>query len=262
MNKNDLGYLKKWFADYAAAFYTDDHDYNFAISVKERHTLRVCENIVMIGTDLGMSGHDLVIAETTALFHDIGRFKQYKKYGTFNDMNSENHARLGLREMATHKILSKCLKFEKKLIAKTVNYHNALKLPADQDERTLHFIRLIRDADKIDIWKFFLELFPEKNNRLNNALVLELPDTPEYSKKFIEALCSQTIAPMKYMKTLNDFKLLQIGWVYDLNFIPSLQVVQRHNIIGRFEALLPRSTEIASAVGLAKDYVKRRLEKS
>lgn len=260
MNKNDLKNLKKWFADYVSAFYTDDYDYNFALNVKKGHTMRVCDNIVMIGGKLGMSKPDLIIAETTALFHDLGRFKQFKKYGTFNDMISENHARLGLREIAAHKVLSICLKAEKELIIKAVNYHNSLKLPSGENERTLHFIRLIRDADKLDIWKVFLEFFHEKNNRQNNVFVLDLPDEPKYSNEFIEALHSQTMASTKDMKTLNDFKLLQIGWVYDLSFVPAFQVVQRHNIIERIEAALPQSKEITEAVSHAKDYVKMRLQ--
>ena len=260
MNENDLKNLKKWFADYVSAFYTDDYDYNLALSVKKGHTMRVCDNIVMIGRKLDMSKHDLIIAETTALFHDLGRFKQFKKYGTFNDMISENHARLGLREIAAHKVLSICLKAEKALIVKAVNYHNSLKLPAGENERTLHFIRLIRDADKLDIWKVFLEFFHEKNHRQNNVFVLGLREEPEYSNEFIEALHSQTMASMKDMKTLNDFKLLQIGWVYDLNFVPAVQVVQNHNIIERIEAVLPQTKEITAAVSHAKDYVKMRLE--
>lgn len=259
MNKNDLKNLKKWFADYVSAFYTDDYDYNFALNVKKGHTMRVCDNIVMIGEKLDMSKHDLIIAETTALFHDLGRFKQFKKYGTYNDMISENHARLGLGEMAAHKVLSICSKAEKELIIKAVNYHNSLKLPSGEKERTLHFIRLIRDADKLDIWKVFLEFFHEKNNRQNNVFVLDLPDEPEYSNEFIEALNRQTMASIKDMKTLNDFKLLQIGWVYDLNFVPSIQFVQSRNIIERIEAILPQSKEITEAVSHAKDYVKMRL---
>jgi HD superfamily phosphohydrolase YqeK len=259
MNTNDLKYLKKWFADYVAAFYTQDHDYNLALNVKETHTMRVCENAVMIGKKIGMSKHDLIIAETAALFHDLGRFKQYKDYGTFSDMKSKNHAKLSLQEMAVHKLLSGCSRAEKDLIIKAVNYHNALKLPADENKRTLHFIRLIRDADKLDIWKVFLKYFHDKNNHHNNAIVLDLPDIPEYSNKFIEALHSQVIAPMQDMKSLNDFKLLQIGWVYDLNFTPSFQAVQNRNIIERLEAVLPQSTVIKEAVGHAKDYVKMRL---
>jgi len=179
---------------------------------------------------------------------------------TFNDINSENHAQLGLREIAAHKVLSICFKAEKELIIKAVNYHNSLKLPSGENERTLHFIRLIRDADKLDIWRFFLEYFDERNNRQNNAFVLDLPDKPEYSNKLVEALHSQTMASMKDMKTLNDLKLLQIGWVYDLNFIPSVQVVQSLNIIERIEAALPPSKEITKAVSHAKDYLKMRME--
>ena len=259
MNKKDLKYLKKWFADYVATFYTDDDVYNLALNIKEGHTLRVCANTVMIGQKLDMSSQDLIIAETAALLHDLGRFKQYKEYGTFSDRHSKNHAKLGLRVMAAHQLLAVCSKVEKELIIKAVNYHNALKLPTAENQRTLHFIRLIRDADKLDIWNTFLKYFHAKNNHWHKALVLDLPDTPEYSARFIEALRSQTIAPMQAMKTLNDFKLLQIGWVYDLNFKPSFQVAANHNVIERMESVLPRSKEITEAVRHAKDYVKMRL---
>ncbi len=213
----------------------------------------------MIGTALGMSPQDLIIAETAALFHDLGRFKQYKEYGTFSDRRSTNHAKLGLREMAAHKLLAVCTTAEKELIAKAVYHHNTAKPPTKENARTLHFIRLLRDADKLDIWNLFLKYLHAKNNHWHNALVLDLPDTPEVSDRFIEALCSQTIAPMETMKTLNDFKLLQIGWVYDLNFEPSFQMAADRNIIERFEAALPRSKEITAAVRRAKDYVNMRL---
>ena len=58
MNANDLKHLKTWFADYVATFYADDQDANLALNIKADHTLRVCENAVMIGTKLGMSPHD------------------------------------------------------------------------------------------------------------------------------------------------------------------------------------------------------------
>ena len=39
------------------------------------------------------------IAEAVALLHDVGRFEQYKRYGTFNDRKSVNHAALGVEIM-------------------------------------------------------------------------------------------------------------------------------------------------------------------
>ncbi|MCJ7615457.1 MAG: HD domain-containing protein, partial [Desulfobacterales bacterium] len=98
MTRNDLNHLKTWFTEYVSNFYSDDPDYNHLIRLKEEHTIRVCRNIAMLGKELGLSDQDMVLAETIALFHDIGRFKQYKTYRTFSDFVSENHAMLGLRQ--------------------------------------------------------------------------------------------------------------------------------------------------------------------
>ena len=85
MNLKDLKHLKTWFADYVAGFYTDDPANNRTVRLKEKHTKRVCENIIMLGNALGLSDQEMILAETMGLFHDIGRFKQYEVYGTLND---------------------------------------------------------------------------------------------------------------------------------------------------------------------------------
>ena len=46
---------------------------------------------------------DLLLAKTAALFHDIGRFPQWKHYSTFVDSVSEDHALLGLEVLSRHK---------------------------------------------------------------------------------------------------------------------------------------------------------------
>jgi putative nucleotidyltransferase with HDIG domain len=49
----------------------------------------------------------LELAETIALFHDIGRFEQFKTYGTFDDRASENHATIGLKVLKATDILNR-----------------------------------------------------------------------------------------------------------------------------------------------------------
>lgn len=260
MNKKDLATLKKWFTDYVAAFYTDDPEYNRSIKLKEEHTKRVCSNILMLGNVLNMSEYDMMLAETMAMFHDIGRFKQYAVYGTFSDKASENHARLGLRQMAVNKVLSVCTTEEKRIITKAIAYHNALSLPLGEDERRLFFMRLLRDADKLDIWKVVLDYYHTKGEPRNKALELGLPDEPGYSQKILQALHEHRIALIRDLKTLNDFKLLQIGWVFDLNFTPSFQAVQRQKYIQEIAATLPQSEDIAAAVKEAEAYVRLKAE--
>lgn len=52
-------------------------------------------------------------------------------------MESENHAELGLKEMAIHNVLAVCTSEEKRYITKAIAYHNAASMPHDEDEKTL-----------------------------------------------------------------------------------------------------------------------------
>jgi hypothetical protein len=114
MNPKDLKNLKTWFSDYVERFYTDNPKEKRTIQIKKKHTDRVCENIIMLGKALELHDREMILAETMGLFHDIGRFKQYAVYGTFNDMESENHAELGLKKMAAHNVLDVCTREEKR----------------------------------------------------------------------------------------------------------------------------------------------------
>jgi hypothetical protein len=259
MNREDLKHLKTWFSDYVAGFYTDDSGDGCPIRIKEKHTERVCENIIMLGNALGVCDREMIPAETMGLFHDIGRFKQYAVYGTFNDRVSENHARLGLREMTAHNVLAVCTKEEKRWITKAIAYHNAVSIPEDEDEKILFYSRLLRDADKLDIWKVLTDYYNACDKKPNPVLEIGLPDDPVYSPQILAAIGRGRLARFKDLKTLNDFKLLQISWVYDLNFVPSFLAVKTLGYIEQIEAALPHSKEITKAVSHAHDYVNRHL---
>ena len=259
MNTTNLNRLKKWFSNYVAGYYSDDPDYNRAIRLKEDHTRRVCENIIRLCTDLRISDYNTRLAEAMALLHDVGRFEQYAVYRTFNDRASENHARLGLRQISRHNVLAGCTKRSRRFITRSIAYHNAAKLPEAEDEETLFFMRLLRDADKLDIWNVFIDYYRERENYRNAAIELDLPDDPEYSQKILDAFHSQSFALIQDLKTLNDFKLLQISWVFDLNFTPSFQAVHRRKYINQIEATLPQSKEITEAVKKAYHYVENHL---
>lgn len=135
MNKDDLTQIKKWFADYIATYIKDDSEYNRAIKVKEAHTMRVCRNIILLGNALCLPEHEMLLAETIGLLHDLGRFEQYAVYSTFNDMVSENHAKMGIQQIEKHKLLSMCTANEKRIITKAIAIHNAAKLPGIEDKK-------------------------------------------------------------------------------------------------------------------------------
>ncbi|MBW1856017.1 MAG: HD domain-containing protein [Deltaproteobacteria bacterium] len=228
--------------------------------MKEEHSKRVRDNIVMLCKSLETSEKEMLLAEAMALLHDIGRFEQYAVYGTFNDMDSENHAKLGLRQIGLHKILRIFPKYEKRLIAKAIAYHNVIALPKAGDKKKMFFMRLLRDADKLDIWKVVIDYYQEREEKPNATIELGLPDGHRCSPEVLHALTEHKQVKTQDLKTLNDFKLLQISWVFDLNFIPSFQTVQKRKYIEQIAFTLPQSIEVKEAVKHAHDYVLRWLQ--
>jgi HD domain len=262
MNKKDLEHLKKWFTDYVADFYTDDPVHNSTIRLKEKHTKRVCENIMLLGKALGLSNEEMMMAETMALFHDIGRFKQYTIYGTFKDMDSENHALLGLRELTTYNVLDGCTKDEKKWITKAIANHNASAISNKENEKSLLYIRLLRDADKLDIWKVFLDHFNTRDKQPNPVVEFSLPDDPTFSPRVLSAFSQERFVRFQDLNTLNDFKLLLLSWVFDLNFPASIQLVKDRGYVEKIGATLPDHGKTKQILKQIYDYMERHLSPS
>jgi len=260
MKKKEFEKIRKWFAAYVAGFYTDDANGSYAVRLKEAHTRHVCRNIILIGKKLNLAPEDILLAKATAILHDTGRFRQYATYRTFDDRASENHARLGLKEIALGKALNHCRKDEKCLISKAIYYHNAATLPAAEEEKTLFYIKLLRDADKLDIWRVVAEHYENFENRNGSdndkLIVLGLPDTPDCSPKILNAFHEKKVASLQDLKTQVDLKLLQISWVFDLNFYPSFHMLTKRKHIQKIAATLPQSKAIAAAVQQAYRHIE------
>jgi hypothetical protein len=262
MNRNDLAHFKKWFADYVAGFYIDHPADNSTIRLKEKHTERVCENMILLGKASGLSDEEMVLTETMALFHDVGRFKQYAVYGTFKDADSENHALLGLRELAAHNVLDVCTKEEKKWITKAIANHNAITIPEKENGKSLFFSRLLRDADKLDIWRVFIDYYNTRDEQPNPVVEFGLPDDSSFSPQVLSAFSEERFVLFKDLRTVNDFKLLLLSWVFDLNFSFSIQLVKDRRYIEKIEAILPDSQETKKVLKHINDYMDRYLDAS
>jgi len=262
MDRNELTSLKQWFDEYCASFSTPVREDQRNFVVKRDHTREVCLNAVRIATDLKLSEHDVLLAEAAGLFHDVGRFPQYQQYRTFDDSISVNHAALGAKVLLEKNVFRGLPKPEQDLIVRSVSLHNVFFLPELLDKRTLLFARLVRDADKLDILRVVLEYFEQDEGSRAEAVALGLPDAPGYSQEVLACLKRGEMARKADLKTLNDFKLLQLAWMYDLNFASSLRVVLERGYIGKLVSMLPNTAEIAEAAGLVRASVDRRLRAS
>lgn len=222
--------LKEWFAAYVARFSSGDPLVQENVDLKRAHTLRVCEAILDIGRSVELCNADLCLAEICALLHDIGRFEQLRQYRTFSDLHSEDHARLGVRVIREENILDGLESVTADLILWAVGHHNRAVLPSGGG-RPAFFLKLLRDADKVDIWQVVTNYYANSGNNRSRAIELDLPDTDTVSEPIYRALMRGELAKVTDLKTLNDFKALQIGWVYDLNFPRTYQIVQERKYL-------------------------------
>jgi len=262
MDRQELDNLKQWFSDYCRTFHTSNAEDQQNITLKQEHTLRVCDNMAEIARDLSLDEGRSMLAEAVALFHDVGRFPQYLKYHTFRDSVSVNHAALGARVLIENNVLGNALKREQDLIIRAVTLHNVFAVPEGLDRDALLFLKMIRDADKLDIWRVSLEYYTQSEAERASAVGLDLPDTDSYSPEVLESLRRTEMVQMSALKTLNDFKLLQLAWIFDLNFASSLRIVAERRTIERMAALLPDADEIRNAVDFVRDYVAGRLRET
>ena len=143
MTEEDRIELKSWFMRYVREFRYDDPERQRPVDLKEEHTHRVCDTMNRITAALGLSENDRRIAETAALFHDVGRFRQYRDYGTFRDPDSANHAVLSLKALAESRSLLRLPKDERHLIVKSIFLHNKIRLPNAVTGRTRLFAALL-----------------------------------------------------------------------------------------------------------------------
>lgn len=260
MNTAELLNLKNWFSDYCMSFYSDNAEDQKNILLKVCHTYNVCVNIIEIAREESLSPEKLVLAETIALFHDLGRFQQYAKYKTFRDSISVNHGRLGAQILKKEGVLRNLSGDEKELVINTVRFHNALDMPALHNPEHIFFLKLIRDADKLDIWRVFAEYYEGAGMERASAVGLGLPDTPNYSETALLCLKEKKLVTLASLETLNDFKLMQLSWIYDLNFRASFRLLEERDHIKRIIGSLPRTDEIGKAISILREFISSRLQ--
>jgi hypothetical protein len=262
MNVGDLQRFKEWFESYTYSFLVGNEEDRKNIALKTEHTGNVCRLITQIAREEAADHSLLLLAETVALFHDVGRFPQYARYKTFRDSISVNHGKLGAETLTKERVLAGLPGEEREIILTAVRFHNAFSIPDLHNPASFFFLRLVRDADKLDIWRIFMEFYESGKDGLASAAGLGLPDAPVYSDEIVAAICEKKTASLSSVKSLNDFILLQLSWIYDLNFKPSVRILMEKEIIDRFVRFLPRSEDVMRVSRILGDYAREQLGKN
>ncbi|MHB9139445.1 MAG: HD domain-containing protein [Victivallaceae bacterium] len=245
--------LEKDFIEYADRFLIGEPSFDRNIILKREHSLRVRLESAEIVNSLDISEHDRFLAEVAGLFHDVGRFEQYTRYRTFVDLKSEDHGQRGMTVLKQQNFLKDFSTADVELIITAISCHNRRALPDGLNERELLTTRTVRDADKLDIMNVVLDYY--RHPETNEAVTLELKDSPEISDIIKQCLVRRECASMRDLQTVTDFKIAQLGWVYDLNFRRTFQLYLERGYHYELLKHLPETSEISELFQAVDRYV-------
>lgn len=255
ITKTDLKRLKDRFMEYTETFKDKDGLIQKNYNLKIIHTYNVCKIIIEIGKSIGLNEADLNISEVIGLFHDLGRFEQFLKYNTFADNKSIDHSMLAVKIINENNLLDKLDEDIKELILKSILNHNKININHEKNKKILLFSKLIRDADKLDIYRIVNDYYDKKNIEKNDAIMLELKDINEYSEDIFNTVMSGNVARYENLKFSNDLKILQLSWIYDINFYYSFKLIKEKKYLTSIYNTLPKAKKIKILFDKIKSYL-------
>jgi len=259
MTGYQLNKIAAWFSGYVATFCGESSAEKRNYDLKIDHTHQVRAIIGRLTASLDLKSEERALAAAIAICHDVGRFPQYRQYGTFNDAASTNHAALAIRTLKAEGILDIIAAEERRLLLQAVALHNVFTLPEDLDPVIRRLTMLIRDADKLDIWRVLIECCTSRPEERASAVFLELPETGACSPLALAEVVAGRMPNRELLTTVDDIKLLQLSWAYDLNFSESFKILAEREHLETLASLLPRQPGCQKAIDAVLGFVKSRV---
>ena len=233
------------FEDFADPYLSAAGD-AFAYRLKVDHTMRVLALAEAIVEAEKLPEPVALACRLAALMHDVGRFPQYRQYRTFRDAVSANHAALSVQHALREKLLADAPTDIRRLVLGAVYLHNKRTLPTLASPELDAVARVVRDSDKLDIYQIMIDHFSQKDPE-HPEVALDVQDDPQaYSPKVMEAVLRRIPGDYKDIVYINDFKLMVIGWLYDLNFTASCRLLEKRGYLETLFAGLPTDPLIAT----------------
>ena len=218
--------MEEIFDNYVKKYNIDDPK----IKGKWEHSYRVMEKAIALAESLHLSEENIYLAKIIGLLHDIGRFEQWTHYKTFVDLKSIDHGDYGCKLLFENGLIEDFKIDPKyyKIIEKAIRNHNKPRIEEELTEQEFLQAKIIRDADKLDI--FYISAF------LN---LISYPFLEEsISKKIENTFWNHGVVYTKDIKNSNDFVMRTLCFIFDFNYEESLKYLVENSYLEVFEKRL------------------------
>lgn len=239
----------KEFDEYTSKFDLD----NKMMKLKYNHSYRVKDISNLLAKKLRLDEENIKLATLIGLLHDIGRFEQIKKYGTYSDINTIDHGDFGAYLLFNKGLISNFTIDVQNydIIKECVKCHNKYCIDNEKmyDEKTLTQLKIIRDADKLDILNIFANLNETDVNSDGSI-----------SKEVENQFFNNEILDNRSKKTNADKIIGIISYIYDINFKESFEYIKQQDFIEKIYDRIEDKKMFKQYFEHAKNYIEQNLK--
>ena len=209
MFRVDKARVERAFQAYTGHFDTT----NLQISNKIRHSHHVAANCEAVASALSA---DTDLAWLIGMLHDIGRFEQIRVVHGYDDHKGLDHGDYGAKMLFEEGLIRDFTDWTDAdgVIRKAVRWHNKYELPEGLNEDERLYCQIVRDADKLDNFRGFLE-----NDFFSfHEHTPEEVQGSEISDEIVDCFRRGDTIPFRLIRSAADFFLipyaLYLGLVY------------------------------------------------
>lgn len=285
------------FAEYVRNYDPSDEK----IKLKIDHTYRVAGLCQRIAESLGLSEPDVDIAWLLGMLHDIGRFEQIRRFGTFSDADSVDHAEFGADLLFKEGLIRKfaegyyekcelvgagneeagqaysrqkdCQKDCKEgklnseqvkcnegklagLLELAIRQHNKYRVKEGLTERQLMFCNILRDADKVDIFKVNAEvpmeiIYDITTEELKNGII---------TKEVLESFYRKETVLKSLRKSAVDHIVGHISLLFELVYPESYRQAKEQGYVYKLLDFKSDVPEVDVEFGRMREYLDEFLK--
>lgn len=253
--------------------YTSNYNANDPkIKLKIDHTFRVAELCKEIAESLKLSREEIDLAWFIGMMHDVGRFEQVRRFNTFSDADSIDHAQFGadllfnedrLIDSYLEKPVEEALSTDIindeaiEILELAIRNHSAYRVQEGLTDKQLIFCNIIRDADKIDILRVNTE-FPMEE--VYNVTTKELKEAA-ITKEVLEAFYEEHAVLRSLKKSAIDHAVGHISLSYELVFPKSYEILKRQGWIFKLTDFQSDNEDTAKKFKEIKEHISEFLDK-
>lgn len=208
-----LDALRRLYDEYVDTYREPNGALPSMMQLKRAHTGFVVKNATMIADGEKFDALTREVALSAALLHDTGRYEQLKRFNTFKDSESIDHAVFSHDIVKEKGWLETAGSSRADAILAAILYHNRRELPDGLDDLILAASHTVRDADKLDIFRVLQDQVANTDWRKDTRAFWNLATNEPPNPVVVE--CIENRRPVDYqsIKSLSDFVLIQVGWM-------------------------------------------------